>query len=188
MKYVRNDQVNLPVGTEIHKFELAGLGKAPYAYVGASENALTFPDGTSKAGGCCDYCYTGIRYEFHFRSVDGKKFKVGSDCACKYGDAGMKHIVDAKVCEMNRQKRHVAEKVKLDELHRLLARDDVRSKLRETPHGNEKCAKDGATRFDQICWYMANAGTTGKLSWLKQIRALASGADPKTVFTKKQGI
>ena len=39
-----------------HKFELAGLGMAPFRFIGASENAITYPDGTTKAVGSCDYC------------------------------------------------------------------------------------------------------------------------------------
>jgi hypothetical protein len=70
-----------------HPFEKAGLGKAPFSCTHVSENVFTLPDGTSKAGGCCDYCGTGIRWEFWIKgSIAGaKQFKVGCDCVAKTG-------------------------------------------------------------------------------------------------------
>jgi len=70
-----------------HPFEKAGLGKAPFSCTHVSENVFTLPDGTSKAGGCCDYCGTGIRWEFWIKgSVAGaRQFKVGCDCVAKTG-------------------------------------------------------------------------------------------------------
>ena len=71
----------------IHPFEKAGLGKAPFSCTGVSENVFALPDGTNKAGGCCDYCGTGIRWEFWIKgSIAGaKQFKVGCDCVAKTG-------------------------------------------------------------------------------------------------------
>ena len=70
-----------------HPFEKSGLGKAPFSCTHVTENVFTLPDGTSKAGGCCDYCGTGIRWEFWIKgSVAGaKQFKVGCDCVAKTG-------------------------------------------------------------------------------------------------------
>lgn len=70
-----------------HPFEKAGLGKAPFSCTHVSENVFALPDGTSKAGGCCDYCGTGIRWEFWIKgSIAGaKQFKVGCDCVAKTG-------------------------------------------------------------------------------------------------------
>lgn len=70
-----------------HPFEKTGLGKAPFSCTHVTENVFTLPDGTSKAGGCCDYCGTGIRWEFWIKgSVAGaKQFKVGCDCVAKTG-------------------------------------------------------------------------------------------------------
>ena len=72
-----------------HAFEVAGLGTAPFRFTGASENVITYPDGTQQAGGSCDYCGTGIRLECHVRSADGKNFKVGCNCIAKVGDTGL---------------------------------------------------------------------------------------------------
>jgi hypothetical protein len=68
-----------------HPFEKSGLGKAPFHCTGVSENVFALPDGNGKAGGCCDYCFTGIRWEFWLESADQKTFKVGCDCVAKIG-------------------------------------------------------------------------------------------------------
>lgn len=61
-----------------HVFQAAGLGLAPFKYVGLSEGAAT-----------CDYCGTPLRYRYTVRSADGREFIVGSDCILKTGDAGL---------------------------------------------------------------------------------------------------
>lgn len=83
---MKTDNVEL-VGK--HAFEVAGLGKAPFRFVGMQENAQRLPDGTTRAAGCCQYCYTGIRYECVVQSADGKRFVVGSDCIRKVDEAGL---------------------------------------------------------------------------------------------------
>ena len=42
-----------------HPFEKAGLGKAPFSCTHVTENVFEVGDGTTKAGGCCDYCEIG---------------------------------------------------------------------------------------------------------------------------------
>lgn len=70
-----------------HPFEKANLGKAPFSCIGVTENVFENGDGTTKAGGCCDYCGTGIRWEFWIKGsiVGAKQFKVGCDCVAKTG-------------------------------------------------------------------------------------------------------
>jgi hypothetical protein len=86
-----------------HPFEKAGLGQAPFRCVGVTENVFMLPGGESKAGGCCDYCYTGIRYEFHIESADDKHFKVGCDCVRKTGMVAGFREVRAKHAREKRQ-------------------------------------------------------------------------------------
>ena len=77
-----------------HAFELAGLGKAPFRVTGVTENVfVAHPGAPARAGGCCDFCGTGIRYEFWIKSSDGKAFKVGCDCVKKTGDKGLVKVV-----------------------------------------------------------------------------------------------
>lgn len=89
---------------KIHKFEEAGLGKAPFQVVGVHEERgpkVTYIDGIrcesgapGQPVGTCDYCGTGIADCYEIRSSDGKEFVVGSDCVAKTGDAGLKTKVD----------------------------------------------------------------------------------------------
>jgi len=68
--------------TTLHPFERAGLGKAPFVCVAVRENWFSppgFPE-ARKPGGCCNYCSTGILYEYVIKSSDGREFIVGSDC------------------------------------------------------------------------------------------------------------
>lgn len=64
----------------VHPFERAGLGTAPYRCTGVIENRFEIPGFGWKPGGTCDYCGTGILYEYHIVGSDGFKFKVGCDC------------------------------------------------------------------------------------------------------------
>lgn len=67
----------------MHPFEKAGLGIAPFRCTGVGESVFVLPDGSSKAGGSCHYCGTGIRWEFYIQGDDGREFKVGCDCVEK---------------------------------------------------------------------------------------------------------
>jgi len=69
----------------MHPFQKADLGLSPFRCTHVTEAVFTLPDGTSKAGGFCDYCYTGIRWQFHIESADQRTFKVGCDCVAKTG-------------------------------------------------------------------------------------------------------
>lgn len=72
----------------MHPFEKAGLGKAPFTCVGVTKNMWTSGCGTvTKPGGSCDYCGTGIAYEFWIVGATGSKFKVGCDCVLRTGAA-----------------------------------------------------------------------------------------------------
>jgi hypothetical protein len=81
----------------IHCFEKSGLGLAPFQYLGCVDL------GRSKAA--CQYCGTGIRYQFFLQSADGKKFYVGSDCIYKSGDAGLINIAKKERSRLAKEKR-----------------------------------------------------------------------------------
>lgn len=71
--------------TSTHPFEKAGLGYAPFRCVGCRENWFEMPGFGRKPGGTCDYCGTGILYEFVINDKNGKSFVVGCDCVAKTG-------------------------------------------------------------------------------------------------------
>ena len=67
----------------VHPFQRAHLGVAPFRCVGVRENWFVMEGVGRKPGGTCQYCGTGILYEFTIKDVNGKTFVVGSDCVAK---------------------------------------------------------------------------------------------------------
>lgn len=92
--------------TMIHCFEAAGLGKAPFVYLGCEYQEISHGERvlgsiggvaiTTRPGGTCQYCGTAIVNLFRIRSSDGNEFIVGSECVLKTGDEGLiKLVLDA---------------------------------------------------------------------------------------------
>ncbi len=146
----------------IHRFEMAGLGKSPFHFTGTvTEKVFCVPGGSPKAGSSCDYCGTGIRYEFWVRSSDGNEFKVGCDCIHKTGDRGL--IQQIAVAERKlRDAKNKAAKVR--KMARLAERINtalailptVRGKLAEKPHPSQYFAAEGRTLLDYVQWCLDN--------------------------------
>jgi hypothetical protein len=148
------------VGSTVHVFERAGLGKAPFNFVSMNRNAYqACPGAPVQPGGTCDYCGSSIMFEFFIKSADGKTFKVGSDCVCKTDDQGLRRVVDAKVREMKRKANTERQDAKIARAKELLPL--VADKLKGQPHPQDWRAKQGQTRYDCLVWYLANAGRSG---------------------------
>lgn len=79
-----------------HRWELAGLGVAPFKYLGMYENRFDMGGGRSKPGGTCNYCGQGILYCFKVESSDGKRFVVGCDCIAHCHDPAERIVQQAK--------------------------------------------------------------------------------------------
>lgn len=146
----------------IHRFQLAGLGLAPFRFTGTvTEKVFCVPGGTPKAGSSCDYCGTGIRYEFWINSADGKTFKVGCDCIHKTEDRGL--IKQISVAERKlRDAKNKAAKIRKEE--KLAARVElanaklpsVQGLLSEKKHPNQYMADKGLTLLDYVKWCFDN--------------------------------
>lgn len=102
----------------IHRWEAAGLGQAPYTFLGARKNVIRHDDGSTQPGGTCAYCSTGIANEFMFRSADGRTFVVGSTCVHKSDAKGLTNAkkYDAAVAELRHETTEAAETAKLAQL------------------------------------------------------------------------
>ena len=59
----------------MHKFEAAGLGKAPFECIEVKRNGSA-----EEPGGWCAFCGAEIVWEFLIASSDGMAFTVGSHC------------------------------------------------------------------------------------------------------------
>lgn len=157
----------------MHAFERAGLGKAPFRFVGASDNVITYPDGTSKAGGSCDYCGTGIRTECHIKSADGKLSKVGCNCIEKVGETGI--LKAYKTSPEFRAKQRAIRGVKAASVLATL-KDLIETKrevMAAMPHPrgftDRKTGKP-LSYLDQVEWLFRNSGAAGRASLLKMIQ------------------
>lgn len=73
-----------------HVFERAGLGPAPYKFIGITQSVYqALPGAPKQPGASCQYCGTGIMYCFHLEAANGKRFHVGCDCIKRSGDGGL---------------------------------------------------------------------------------------------------
>jgi hypothetical protein len=156
-----------------HKFEIGGLGKAPFRFVGMSENRISYPDGTSKPGGTCDYCSTGILLEFHIKSADGKESIVGCNCIEKVDDRGLIQAYKSSLQYRQRQAelRVVKGKAAKLELEELIAKNT--DKLSAMPHPmgfTDRKTGVALTMLDQVKWLFEHCGNAGMVSTLRMVK------------------
>lgn len=158
-----------------HAFEIAGLGLAPFRFVGASENVITYPDGRQQAGGSCDYCGTGIRTECHVKSSDGKTFKVGCNCIDKVGDTGL--LKAYKTSPEYRAKQRALRAIKsaagLAEFKETIAAGA--DKLAALPHPmgfTDRKTGFPLTALDYAKWMLQNCGDASRRSVLNRLKAM----------------
>ncbi len=86
---------------KIHKFEIAGLGFAPFKFVGIWEMPsrgfqANYPNQYNRMiasapcrVGSCNYCGMGITVHYLVKDMNGKVSAVGSECINKAGNAGL---------------------------------------------------------------------------------------------------
>jgi hypothetical protein len=157
-----------------HKFQAAGLGKAPFKFVGIKENVARYPDGTTKAGGTCDYCSTGIRFEFWCESADKKKFKVGCDCISKVGDEGLKKAYKSSPAFRQHQRKLREKKAaNVREEVKALMTEENRAKLALLPHRSgftDRRTGQPLTALDDVTWRIQHSGNAGMVQVLKSIK------------------
>jgi hypothetical protein len=153
----------------IHPFEKAGLGVAPFRFVGMEENVIRHPNGTMQAGGTCQYCGTGIRYMFQVKSADGKLFHVGCDCIMKIESKGTKLYLDTEKAMKKMQKEHSKQKLESRIANVTSILESDAALLTNLPHPNDYMAKKSLTLRDSITWLLAHAGDAGKLRACKAI-------------------
>lgn len=169
----------------MHPFEKAGLGIAPFAYVGSDYrvgpmpvlNAAGHPTGMTVGApgqpcGSCDYCGTGIAECCIIRDADGKRFIVGNVCVQK--TLGSTDTISKRAKRDNDRARRV--RTKAGEAARIVALDealatdaDLRALISAQPHPR---GFDGMTMLDWARWMWANSSHTGKLKVVRKIDKL----------------
>lgn len=149
-----------------HVFQRAGLGLAPFRFVGVETRRGPIPlPGGGFAGapgqpmGSCDYCGTGIADCYLIESADGRRFVVGSECVRKTGDAGLTAQVDKE----RSKRRKLAQEARIQRARDALRLPEVADRLRAKPHGRAYFAERGLTRLEEVSWLMDHAGMSGKV-------------------------
>lgn len=164
----------------IHPFQAAGLGNAPFRYVGVEHQEIAYGERvigsaggvpiTTKPGGTCAYCRKYIVNLFVVESMDGNRFHVGCDCIRKVNVIGTKAMdKDVKEMKKSREAARIAEaKANLPHAHG----------LRSQPHPNAFHAANGKTLADYVAWLFKNSGTSGMLRAARMVElAMASVVD-----------
>lgn len=146
-----------------HAFEVAGLGKAPFRFIGFEYKTYkAHPDAPEQCGGSCDFCGTAIKNFCYIESADGKRSKVGTNCISKVNETG---IIKAYKSSPEWRAHQAAirnhKSQKSMEVLELLITD----RLSAFPHPQGfKDFKTGAplTLRDYALWMLDNAGHSGR--------------------------
>jgi hypothetical protein len=174
-----------------HAFEIAGLGLAPFKFVGASENFITYPDGTTKAAGTCDYCGTGIRLECRIVSSDKKQSVVGCNCIEKVGDTGiLKAYKQSPEFRAHKRKlTQLKDAIVQVEINALLAELSPHFASRPHPYGYvNRSTKVPLTYLDYVKFGMGMSGIAGRKTWVKFLRNAASNLDAKVASETEKNL
>ena len=149
---------------KIHKFEAAGLGLAPFRFVGIETGADRASVQSERAGNgltyttnnatSCDYCGQGIINAYQVQSADGKRFKVGCDCIRKTGDAGLIRHVTEEEGSKRRAKNTARRAAKWQREQDLVAafKAGKCESLRNLPHPK---GREGSA-WDYVAWCVEN--------------------------------
>ena len=173
----------ITTNTTEHVFETAGLGKAPFKYLGCFEdrgphkvviNGVQCEVGApGQPMGTCKFCGQGIAMCCRIESADGKQFIVGSDCVMKTGDKGLKSLVRKEAAKRTK----VREADRIEVLRDRLSYDnDLRGMLEGVRHPQDWAAAKGQTMLDQVCWMMRNAGHSGRIKMVRLVAKLEKAA------------
>jgi len=162
-----------------HRFQTAGLGIAPFRYVGFSERRgpIKLADGSEIGSpgqpmGTCAYCGQGIAICCEIVSADGKRFIVGSDCVEKTGDKGIVVKVKSAVNKLRTEKRKASEAKRIAEFEAELETEELRALLAAKKHPQQWRADKGETLLDSVEWFMARAGNAGKMKTIRMVSKL----------------
>lgn len=169
----------------VHPFERKGLGKGPFKFTGMGQQDRLYGEVilnraeyektgialTTKPGGMCAFCGTGITNLFNIESSDGKKFHVGCDCVLKTGDRRLVSAVNAAVAKAAKAKRLNKAVDVQAELVRILNDDAARATLGAALHpSGEGCG----SLLDYVEWMNQRAGAAGRYKALKMVKKVIS--------------
>jgi hypothetical protein len=172
----------------LHIFEEAGLGHAPYKFMGlyslpspliAETNPDMYnlmleeiPHTTLGGAGTCSYCGMPIMNLYIIQSLDKETFFVGSECVLKTGDKGLINLAKRAANEVVTDKRHSKESIAIEVLRSALNEKEVQEYLDTLPHPK---GWEGQTFMDYADWMFRHSGNAGKMKLLKELNKLLEG-------------
>jgi hypothetical protein len=196
-RYKRHMDIAMPTTApaKLHPFERAGLGKAPFRYIGSYESKYqACPGAPIQPGSSCDYCGTGIMIVCRIKAADGKVFKVGSDCVGRVSqeaagtdaERAARELWDRVKADQRKRDRAARAKrtaAKVADVQALLADDDNRQLFASLPHPNAAMAAGGHTLLSWAEWMLERAGAAGKCRVAKALTEALTAATTITVET-----
>ncbi len=184
--------MTIEIVEKIHKFEKAGLGKAPFTLVDvwnapsrslAEANPEAYnraisegPRTTSGRGFCsCHYCGHEILTHCVIEGSDGARFFVGSDCVAKTGDKGLIIRVMTEIKKKQKDRRRELDQQKIEEFASLMRTPEIRDILEKLPHPNAHFASRGKTLLNWADFMRRCSGVAGTKKGLRIVKkAIAS--------------
>ncbi len=172
----------------IHPWEAAGLGKAPFQWLGVEVKygpiRIAQADGTTleigapgQPMGSCNFCGNGIAECHSILSADGRKFIVGCDCVRKVNAEGDKVRTKAERASLDlknakaRKRAAAKSDASLARLKELLERPGYREAMAAKPSVYAWKAKDGATAWDDLEWLANQCGHSGRVRLIKRLES-----------------
>lgn len=159
--------------TTVHVFERAGLGLAPFRYIGYERKTYqAAPGAPIQPGASCDYCGTGIIDTCRIQSADGRTFKVGSTCVNRTGDRGLVDPVKRAIRREKAEQRKTKEIFRIEAALALLdSRPDLQDRFRGLPHPTLKPVdgRPALTLLNWANWQATRAGHAGRLALARRI-------------------
>lgn len=158
----------------VHCFERAGLGRAPFRFVGMVDQDMRYGQRIlnreeynrtgvaleTKPGGTCAFCGKYILNMYRVASSCGNVFTVGCDCVYRTGDAGL--VAKVKIAERKRVAARKEAKRAMVVASLPGAIFAARRTLRAMPHPTKSMAARGETMLGYCLWMARNAGLTGR--------------------------
>ena len=171
-----------------HKFEAAGLGKAPFRLIDVYEKRgpLQLADGTlvgapGQPMGTCRYCGTGIAVCCVIQDAEGATFEVGSECVKKRhatdaADTRLELELRSRKNDLAREKRRARGAEARKRLQGLIARHGPAMSARPHPYGfTEYGTGRPLTFLDYLKYSVASVGATNIVRLEKAIRETYEG-------------
>jgi hypothetical protein len=172
--------------TLVHPFESAGLGRAPFRFIGVDYRVgpirIANRDGTEtqigapgQPMGTCEFCGQGIAECCMIQDADGKRFVVGNVCVAKTNDPKLIDETKRAVGRAALERKRERDRVRIVGVRAKLERDEaLRRVLRNQPHPLLWQAKKGQTMLDWCEWMLKSSGVSGSL---KVCRAVEKAAE-----------